>query len=371
MKLLLLCFSIFFTTGIHADNWSMARGGPALRGLAVGKIADAYKLAWRFETGDAIKGGAAVVDGRVYTGSLDGHVYALDLATGENVWTFETGGGIESTPLVVDGVVYVGSGDAKMYALAADTGKEKWRFACHDRIAGGVNMFRDAGALRLVFGSYDSNLYCVDADTGEKVWSYESGSYINGTPAVAENRVIAGGCDALVHIIDALTGKAVHMVNVKAYVAGSAGAADGTAYLGHYGNEFISIDLAEGEVGWRFKQRPFPFFASPAVGDDDVVFGGRDKLVHCVDRKTGKERWSFRAQGRVDSSPVICGGRVIAAADGGRLYILNLNDGTEVWGYDIGQPIQSSPAIVDGQIIIGADDGALYAFRPATEEKQQ
>jgi outer membrane protein assembly factor BamB len=37
---------------------------------------------WRFSTGKRVHSSPAVVDGTVYVGSNDGHVYALDAATG-------------------------------------------------------------------------------------------------------------------------------------------------------------------------------------------------------------------------------------------------------------------------------------------------
>ncbi|MFM1549759.1 MAG: PQQ-binding-like beta-propeller repeat protein, partial [Lentisphaeria bacterium] len=141
------------------------------------------------------------------------------------------------------------------------------------------------------------------------------------------------------------------------------------AYVGHYGNEFASIDISNGEFGWVYRARPFPYFSSPAVNEAAVVFGGRDKLVHCLERKTGKARWTFRSGGRVDSSPVICNGSIVVGSDSGRLHILSLATGEERWGYDIGAAIQSSPAVIDGYIIVGADDGGVYAFRPKDQEK--
>ena len=72
--------------------------------------------------------------------------------------------------------------------------------------------------------------------------------------------------------------------------------------------------------------------------------------------------WTFQTRGRVDSSPVICDGKVIVGSDDGRLYVVRLTDGTELWSYQIGEAIVSCPAVVDGTIFVGATDGRLYAF---------
>jgi outer membrane protein assembly factor BamB len=74
--------------------------------------------------------------------------------------------------------------------------------------------------------------------------------------------------------------------------------------------------------------------------------------------------WAVATRGRVDSSPVVCDGKVVIGSDDGRLYLLSLEDGGELWSYEIGQPVQSSPAVADGMVIVGSDDGNLYAFGP-------
>jgi outer membrane protein assembly factor BamB len=58
-----------------------------------------------------------VAEGAVYFGCDDGHLYALQIATGKELWKFKTGGAIESSPCLADGAVYVGSDDACLYAI--------------------------------------------------------------------------------------------------------------------------------------------------------------------------------------------------------------------------------------------------------------
>ena len=64
-------------------NWPMFRGNPALTGVASGALPDKLSLLWSFKTGGPVKSSAAIVDGRVFIGSGDGNVYALDWATGK------------------------------------------------------------------------------------------------------------------------------------------------------------------------------------------------------------------------------------------------------------------------------------------------
>ncbi len=345
-------------------EWPMFRGGPGLLGVASGQLPDRLGLLWTFKTEGPVKSSAAISGGRVYVGSDDGNLYAIDAATGKKLWAFKTGGEIESSPLVLDGKVYFGSTDAHLYALQASNGKLVWKYETGDKILSAPNWFKPpaAAAPWIVVGSYDFKLHCVDSQTGKTNWTYETGNYINGAPAVVDGKTIFGGCDALVHVISLADGQKVQEIDAGAYIAASVAAVDGRAYFGHYQNEFLCVDLEAGSVAWRFKDRAFPYFSSAAVTADRVLVGGRDKRLHCLQKSDGKEVWAFVARGKVDSSPVVCGDRVVAGSDDGRLYVVRLADGREVWSYDIGKAVTASPAVVDGRIFIGAEDGVVYAF---------
>jgi outer membrane protein assembly factor BamB len=76
-----------------------------------------HKLQWTFKAGKAIVSSPAVVGTAVYFGCQDGHLYALDRATGEKLWDSPTGDEITSSPAVADGTLYIGSHDGKLYAF--------------------------------------------------------------------------------------------------------------------------------------------------------------------------------------------------------------------------------------------------------------
>ncbi|CAH0990011.1 Quinohemoprotein alcohol dehydrogenase ADH IIB [Sinobacterium norvegicum] len=88
---------------------------------------------------DVVNRGVAVWDGKVYIGSLDGRLIAIDAATGEERWqtvTVDQGKPytITGAPRVVKGKVLIGNGGAEygvrgyITAYDADSGKQAWRF---------------------------------------------------------------------------------------------------------------------------------------------------------------------------------------------------------------------------------------------------
>ena len=88
---------------------------------------------------DAVNRGVAVYKGKVFVGTLAGHVVALDAATGKVVWdkrSIPEGShmAITGAPRVVKGKVLIGAAGSEyitrgyLAAFDAETGKEAWRF---------------------------------------------------------------------------------------------------------------------------------------------------------------------------------------------------------------------------------------------------
>src|SRR6476659_827834 len=63
-------------------DWPMFRGSPALVGVASGTLEPKLSLLWTFKTGKPVKSSPAIVGNRVFVGSDDDNLYAIDVATG-------------------------------------------------------------------------------------------------------------------------------------------------------------------------------------------------------------------------------------------------------------------------------------------------
>ena len=111
---------------------------------ATGKLIWAYDPKVPGEWGikaccDVVNRGVAVWKDRVYMGTLDGRLVALDAATGKPAWEVQTFDkskpySITGAPRVVKGKVLIGNGGAEfgvrgyVTAYDADSGKQVWRF---------------------------------------------------------------------------------------------------------------------------------------------------------------------------------------------------------------------------------------------------
>src|SRR5712692_4294047 len=112
--LILFLVSALAPVGALAEDWPLFRGNALQTGVAASGLPEDLEIRWKFKAKDGIESAAAIVEGTVYVGSLDEHLYALDLATGNLKWTYQTDkekdtklGPIKASPSVRDGLVYV------------------------------------------------------------------------------------------------------------------------------------------------------------------------------------------------------------------------------------------------------------------------
>lgn len=344
-----------------SDGWPMFRGSPTLTGISSADLPKPLKLLWSFQAEDSIESSAAISDGTIYVASMDSSLYAIELSTGKLRWRYATSGPVqESSPSIQDGVVYVGDLNGVLHAVNANTGKGLWTFEAEAEIRSSPNY----KSGRIFLGSYDQYLYCLSADTGALIWKYMTDGPVHATPAIDDEHVYVSGCDGAFRAINTKTGKQAYAISLGDYAGASAAIQDGFAFVGTFGNEVVGLNLQRRLPEWSYihPTRNFPFYSSAAVAADRIVLGGRDKIVHCLDKSTGKEIWSFLTKARVESSPLVTGNRVFVGSNDGRLYELDLISGKKIWEFTSGAPFSASPAAIDGFLVIGDQDGVLYCF---------
>jgi len=145
---------------------------------------------WVQDTGAPIRHSAAVQGNRVYVGTHSGHVHAFDTATGTPVWSYLTGGGIATAPVVGNNIVYIGSTDGIFYALNANTGALVWKYTVNAPILTSAALSADGQTVYL--GAEDLYAYALGATSGTLRWRtrLQGQSLAERWPVVAGNNVI-------------------------------------------------------------------------------------------------------------------------------------------------------------------------------------
>lgn len=372
-------------------RWSdavMFRGDPSHRGVyPVAGVPRLGGLAWRTETDGTVRSSPAVSRDRVYVGSSDGQLYALDRATGAVRWKYPAGGSVLSSPAVANGLVLFTRRDGVLVALDAARGSVRWTVKTGTELPfpwgrEGWDFYVSSPVIAgdlAIFAAGDGNIYALDVATGRQRWRYAAGTLFRSSPAVAEGHIVVGGADGYVYALgldgalrwrgetEGATLSSEKEGFDRKTIQGSPAIADGKVYVGSRDAYLYAFDLRDGKRLWRVG-KPAPWVVtSPVVWNGRIYYGSSDgQYVEAVDADSGKRVWFVRTPDNVIASPVLADSILYVADMSGNLFALDAATGAERWRSALGSRVFSTPVPADGALYVGCDDGAVYALRAGT-----
>ena len=436
---LLLYFFLIFTSNAFSQNSNSKILNSFSNRIFLGKGYQTIQdLKWKFKTEGKIFSSPIVQNGLVYIGSEDGYFYAINEKSGNLKWKFKTNGAVHSSSSIYNDIVYFGSFDGYYYALNSKTGKEIWRFKTKgehwyseigmwgmkpndllmadlwDFYLSTPVIYLDNKSALAIFGSSDGNMYAVDAKTGKLNWTFKTDKPIHSTAVIEKSTLFFGGWDGIFYALDCKTGKEKwkFSTEIKTGFTGiqaSATVSNGVVYFGARDPYFFALDAETGKLIWKYNAENSWILSSAVVKDNTVYVGTSDTYaLLALDAKTGKEKYRFKGNGYVYSSPAIAGNTIYFGDFSGNFFDLNLlSDGKESntiptenrnkyaptilnnnhldFGFVAKQadlsiyaenkkimdefyklgPIVSSPFISNNVIFYGSADGYLYAYNLA------
>jgi polyvinyl alcohol dehydrogenase (cytochrome) len=266
--------------GVDAGN-SRYQPSPGLTAAQVPSLA--LKWAFAFPNGSSAFGQPAVANGRVFVGSDNGFVYAIDRTSGCVYWSFRAQGSIRTaisvgptTPGAGGGAsLYFGDLKGNVYALDSDTGAPLWT-----RRADPHPMTRITGAPTLAGGRLYVPLSSLEEGAGANP-KYECCTFRGGVVAY-----------------DARTGaEAWRAYTIPVPPKRIRRNASGTQLWGPAGGAIWSSPTVDTQRGL--------VYVATGNGYNDPAAETSDAVI-ALDIKTGRLRWSTQVTPR-DSFIVGCG----------------------------------------------------------------
>ena len=121
---------------------------------------------------------------------------------------------------------------------------------------------------------------------------------------------------------------------------------------------------------WRFKTDDI-IRSSPTIVDGTVFFGSWDSNIYALDAESGDEQWTFSTDPFLNStSPTVIGGTLFFGSWDSHIYAIDAETGDKQWMFETGGPVRSSPTVVDDTVFVGSNDAKLYALDADSGDKQ-
>lgn len=356
-------FSLFFLISVSppavSADWAQWRGGER-HGRSP---EDAWSSDWPADRGPSTLWKASVgigfasvalSEGRLLTaGNSAGidTVWCLHAFTGKVLWKYsypcllwdrEHAGGPSATPAISDGRVYTLSKEGHLFAFDLRAGSILWQLNIREKFRvpprpseplrdyGYVGSPMVVGDLVVVpVGGKNANTVALDRVTGEKVWA--SGND-RGTTGAGYATPVPFSFDAReylavlslrdLEILETATGR-----QVAAFAWATPYGVNSADPVIDGNRIFITSDFGAGCVGLEFNGKSLREvfrhtkvmckFTSPIAIDGHVYAATTNGIFKCVDLETGRVKWKRR--GFRNSSLVAAGKRFLALGEGGDL----------------------------------------------------
>jgi outer membrane protein assembly factor BamB len=280
-------------------------------------------------------GGPAVLGNLLVVGTLDGHVYAMDAATGKPLWSAEVDNEVISPPAIDAGNVYVRTNSGYVYAFDANNGERKW---LNDQGNVPLLSLRGNGPLLaahgvVMFGSDDGNIVSLRSDTGAIQWKLP----INKGLGRTDIQKLNDADDAL-----QLDGDTLY----------------GTAYHG----QLVAIDAAQGQLDWN---RDFSSYVGVGVAGTELIGVDSDAVVWAFSKNGGGDLWKQNAlQYHWLTAPAIQDKYAVVGGVEGYVHWLDLSDGKLAARVRLSKDAIRARPVVNGDMVYVEDvDGHVAAYR--------
>jgi len=339
-----------------AAEWRQFGGNPARSGNPHLRLDLPLELAWTYEANAAIEPTLVLADSVLYLGSMDGYIYALDLAKGKKLGRKKVRMSATCAWQEHKLIVARRYGKETLFCHDLTTGKDRWV------IDGGDIQSEPllAGEWIYVAAQY-KHVDRYHLATGDKSWTFSTTAQLHSSPALSQSMLVVGSDDGTIYALNAETGESRWTFKTDGSVYATPVICNSTVYIGSFDNYLYALDLATGALKWKFKTAASIYHAC-AVNETSVIVGSNDYSVYNLDAATGVLQWSFTANSLISTAPVLTQTHVFFGSIDKFFYGLNLTTGEPEWKFEAQGRIRTTPIIFGDYLFGASENNVVYAF---------
>ncbi len=280
-----------------------------------------------------LSGGPVAGINKVFFGSENGEVIALDAESGALSWQSKVKGEVIAAPALDSGKLVVNTASGVMKAFNASNGEGEWQIEqdVPPLTLRGISAPAIA-AGGVIVGAADGSLSVYLLEQGRQGWTVDIGE--------------ATGSTELERVIDVDSTPLVYGDNI--YTVSSRG-------------NLSAVEIRSGRILW---QRQYSSFRQIAISGNSIFVTDVKGHVYAVDRNNGLELWSqLSLTNRGVTGPAVLGNYVVVGDFEGYLHWLDQETGEMVARHNVDSSgIFVTPTVVNGVLYSQSRDGDLEAI---------
>jgi outer membrane protein assembly factor BamB len=302
-----------------------------VRDDGTGSLLDSLKF-WNSETA-RVSGGVSAGYDKVFVGTENGDVVALNPETGELVWRVKVKGEVIASPAAGEGYVLVNTSAGYLFALHPDTGEQRWM---HEQESALLSLRGTSEPViasgGVIFGSGAGKVSVLIADKGVLAWD----------AAIA----VPKGATDLSRMVD---------VDATPIVV------DGTVYAIAFNGELVALELRTGRVMWK---REYASFRDMVVEGNTIYLVDSVGKIFAIDRRNGLEQWAqLGLHKHFLTGPAVYKDYLAIGDVEGNLFWLDKNTGEFVAQESYGSGFYVQGVSSADELVIQTRDGELSLIR--------
>jgi outer membrane protein assembly factor BamB len=196
------------------------------------------------------------------------------------------------------------------------------------------------------------------------LWEYKTDSVeagFEGTPVIADGKIIVGDFQGTLHAIDLATGKGLWKAKLKQGVSVPAACGSNRILVGDFDSQIYCFDM-EGKEIWS-RETEQPMINGAIIRGDEAIYSSDYGSLVCLELETGKEKWVYETGDQLRSSPCIWNNLSFLGGCDSQLHKVDLQTGSAVGeSYSLKSPTLSTPNIVGSVAIVPTQPGVVYAI---------
>jgi outer membrane protein assembly factor BamB len=281
-----------------------------------------------------LNGGPITGINKIFIGSENGDVFALDAENGKLDWQGEVKGEVIAAPAIDAGILVVNTASGVIKAFNASNGKDEWQI--EQEVPALTIRGVSAPAISsggVVVGSADGTMSVYILESGQAGWTAEIGEATGSTQL---ERVIDVDSAPLIF------GDKVYSISVR-------------------GN-LTAVDLRTGRMVW---ERQYSSYRQLSISGNTIYLTDIKGHVYAVDRHNGFETWSqLSLTNRGVTGPAVAGNYVVVGDFEGYLHFLDQTTGDIAARHEVDSSgLNIAPTIHEDIIYAQSRNGDLQAIK--------